>query len=133
MWAISSYPYFVFNDEEAIPSDYYTPLAARTGKPLAVDEGGFASRPLGPIQVDSDDQAAYLQAIHDQLGDRLTFWVYIILDGLNMEAIGQMMREQGRPAQYIETLGMFAPVGLRESDGTPKPALAVWDAYRADR
>ena len=44
-----------------------------------------------------------------------------------------MMREQGRPAQYIETLGMFAPVGLRESDGTPKPALAVWDAYRADR
>ncbi|MFA9403194.1 MAG: hypothetical protein ACERKY_09035, partial [Anaerolineales bacterium] len=33
----------------------------------------------------------------------------------------------------VETLGMFATVGLREFDGTPKPALALWDEYRANR
>jgi hypothetical protein len=27
-------------------------------------------------------------------------------------------------------LGLFAAVGLRESDGTAKPALAVWDHFR---
>jgi hypothetical protein len=32
----------------------------------------------------------------------------------------------------IETLGMFAAVGLQQFDGTPKPALAVWDAFREE-
>jgi hypothetical protein len=26
---------------------------------------------------------------------------------------------------------MFSAVGLREADGSPKPALAIWDAFRA--
>lgn len=130
LWAISSYPYLVFHGGESIPRDYCTPLLGRTDKPIAVAEGGFASRAVGPIQVDADDQVAYLQAIHDQLGERLAFWVYILLDDLNMDAIGEMMREQGRPEGDIDTLGMLAPVGLRESDGTSKPALAVWDRYR---
>jgi hypothetical protein len=30
----------------------------------------------------------------------------------------------------LETLGYFASVGLREADGTPKPALEVWDGFR---
>ena len=37
---------------------------------------------------------------------------------------------RGCPA--VRTLGFFAHVGLRRRDGTPKPALALWDSYRRD-
>lgn len=130
VWAISSYPYFVFNGGEPIPADYYTPLLARTEKPLAVAEGGFSSRPVGPIQVDQNDQAAYLQAVHDQLGGRLSFWVYILLNDLNMKAIAPEMGTQGRSQRDIDTFSLFASVGLRQQDGTPKAALALWDTLR---
>jgi hypothetical protein len=43
-----------------------------------------------------------------------------------------MMRTQGLGEEEIESLSMFASVGLRESDGTPKPALQAWDAFRGD-
>lgn len=130
LWAISSYPYFIYNGGARIPNDYYTPLVDRTDKPLAVAEGGFTSRQVGPVLAAPEDQVAYLEAIHDQLGDRLAFWVYIILNDLNMESIGGEMRKQGRPADDIETLSLFASVGLREADGSPKPALALWEGYR---
>jgi hypothetical protein len=42
------------------------------------------------------------------------------------------MTAQGMGADDVNTLGYFASVGLREFDGTPKPALAVWDAFRGE-
>jgi hypothetical protein len=133
LWVISSYPYFVFHSGEGIPTDYYTPLLDHTAKPLAVAEGGWSTKTVGPISGDPKGQTAYLEAIHDQLGDRLKFWVYIILNDLDMESIGEMMAAQGRSQADVSTLSMFAFVGLRESDGTPKPALALWDLYRNTR
>ncbi len=133
LWVISSYPYFLFNGGEEIPEDYYTPILDRTGKRVAVAEGGFTSQPLGPIFADPQDQIAYLKAIHDQLGGRLEFWVYILLDDLNMDFVGSILREQGRPEADVNTLSMFATVGLRESDGTPKPALETWDRFRSTK
>lgn len=130
LWAISSYPYFIFNGGSPIPEDYYTTLRERTDKPLAVAEGGYSSRPVGPIQVTPEDQVEYLEAIHDQLGDRLAFWVYILLNDLNMDVIGEEMRRQGRGEAEVETLSMFAGVGLRQADGKPKPALEVWQGFR---
>jgi hypothetical protein len=129
VWAMSSYPYFVFNGEP-ISEDYYTPLLARTDKPLAISEGGFSSRSFGPIVSSPEAQVAYLKAIDDQIGERLSFWVYLILSDLNMDSLEPAMRLNGMGEQDIETLGMFASIGLRESDGTPKPALEVWDQLR---
>ncbi|MEW6568925.1 MAG: hypothetical protein AB1449_12325 [Chloroflexota bacterium] len=40
------------------------------------------------------------------------------------------MRAQGQSDEDVNTLGMFQAVGLRQADGTPKPALAVWDGFR---
>ncbi|MCC6299974.1 MAG: hypothetical protein IT314_11800 [Anaerolineales bacterium] len=76
VWAISSYPYFVFSSASEIPADYYTPLLARTlrqaqggaGKPVAIAEGGFSSRVVGFAQGSPEDQATYLTALHSQLG-----------------------------------------------------------------
>jgi len=132
LWAISSYPYFAFPTGEGIPADYYTPLLERTDKPLAVAEGGWTTQPLGPIQGDEQDQVGYLQAVHDQLGDRLDFWVYLVLTDFNMDSYAEIMRQQGRPESDVEGLSMFASVGLQHFDGAPKPALAVWDAFRQE-
>ncbi len=129
VWAMSSYPYFVFNGEE-IPDDYYAPLADRTNKPLAISEGGFSSKSFGPIVSSPQAQVAYLETIDQQIGDRLVFWVYLILSDLNMDSVENAMRMEGMSEQDIDTLSMFATIGLRESDGTPKPALEVWDRLR---
>jgi hypothetical protein len=129
LWVMSSYPYFLFEDG-AIPDDYYTPLLDRTGKPIAVAEGGWSSEPVGGPGGSEAGQVAYLEALHSQLGERLVFWIYLLIDDPNMESIAATLEEMGRPRQDIETLGMFASVGLRRSDGTPKPALSIWDQYR---
>ncbi len=133
LWAISSYPFAVFKAGSEIPADYYTPLLTRTDKPLAVAEGGYTSRPIGPFSGKPQDQVDYLDAIHTQLGPRLRFWVYLLLSDFNPQSFAEAMRAQGLPENDVNALGMFSAVGLRQADGTAKPALAVWDAFRAGR
>ncbi len=132
LWVISSYPFVAFASGAAIPADYYTPLLSRTEKPLAVAEGGYTSRPAGPFPGAPQDQVDYLNAIHDQIGERLTFWIYLLLSDFNPDSYASAMRQQGLGEADIETLAVFSSVGLREFDGTPKPGLEVWDRFRAD-
>jgi hypothetical protein len=133
LWVISSYPFTVFKAGEEIPADYYTPLLARTSKPLAVAEGGFSSKPVGPFAGAPEGQVTYLNAIHSQIGSRLTFWVYLLLNDFNLDSYAKMMKAQGQNPNDISTLSLFASVGLRSFDGTPKPALELWDSFRTDK
>lgn len=130
LWVISSYPYFVFPSGADIPADYYTPLLTRTDKPLAIAEGGFSSQPVGFAQGSPEDQVVYLTTVHNQLGSRLSFWVNTLLDDFNIDSYAQMMKQQGRDPQDAISLGAFAYIGLRNPDGSPKPALEVWDEMR---
>jgi hypothetical protein len=130
VWALSSYPYFVFPSGKDIPADYYSRLLARTTKPVAMAEGGFTSRDLGNIHATPADQVAYLNALHDQLGSRLAFWVYLVLNDFDMDSYSKMLSSQGGSDTDLGTLSMFSSLGLREMDGTPKPALEVWVSYR---
>ncbi|MCI0554590.1 MAG: hypothetical protein L0287_26880, partial [Anaerolineae bacterium] len=130
LWVISSYPYFVFNSGAEIPANYYSPLLERTDKPVAIAEGGFSSRPVGFTQGTPEDQVAYLNAIHDQLGPRLVFWVNTLLNDFNLESYAEQMKKEGRNPQDAISLGAFAYIGLRNLDGSPKPALEVWDEMR---
>jgi hypothetical protein len=130
LWVISSYPFVAFQSGAEIPDDYYTPLLRRTDKPLAVGEGGYTSRPMGPFPGTPSDQVLYLDAIQGQIGNRLAFWTYLLLNDFDPKAYAEAMRRAGRPESDINTLGLFEAVGLREADGTPKPALAVWDDFR---
>ncbi|MBN1311250.1 MAG: hypothetical protein JXB30_07510 [Anaerolineae bacterium] len=132
LWVISSYPFVALNGENEIPAAYYTSLLAQTSKPLAVAEGGFVSRSTGPVSGIPQDQVDYIKAIHEQIGgDRLAFWIYLILTDFNLDSYAPMMRKNGQ-SRDVDTLGMFVSVGLREFDGTPKPALQVWDAFRSN-
>ncbi|HET7009658.1 MAG TPA: hypothetical protein VFI11_02685 [Anaerolineales bacterium] len=130
LWVISSYPFVVFPSAGEIPDDYYARLLSRTEKPLAVGEGGFPSRPVGPFHGAAEDQVGYLEALHGQIGERLAFWIYLLLSDFDPDEYAAMMRGDGRSESDIDTLGMFVSVGLRQANGTPKPALSVWDDYR---
>ena len=130
LWAISTYPYFIFPSASDIPADYYTPILSQTNKPVAVAEGGFSSQAVGFAQGSPGDQVAYLNAIHDQLGPRLAFWVNTLLDDFNLESYAEQMKRDGRDPQDALSLGAFAYIGLRNSDGSPKPALKAWDEMR---
>ncbi len=130
LWVISSYPFVIFRSGSDIPVDYYTPLLARTSKPLAVAEGGYTSEPVGSFSGAPQDQVDYLNALHSQIGgERLAFWIYLLLTDFNLESYAKILNQQGHGGD-VATLGMFASVGLRKSDGTPKPALEVWDSFR---
>ncbi|MBV6394927.1 MAG: hypothetical protein HFACDABA_00498 [Anaerolineales bacterium] len=133
VWALSSYPYFVFPSAQDIPADYYSRVLAKTDKPIAITEGGWTSRDIGNIHATPQDQVAYLNSIHDQLGPRLAFWVYLVLNDFDMESYSKAFNDQGANANDLSTLSMFASLGLRENDGTPKPALDVWTGFRNEK
>ncbi len=131
LWVISSYPFVIFPSGADIPADYYSPLLARTSKPLAVAEGGYTSEPVGPFPGDPQSQVDYLNAIHSQIGgDRLAFWIYLLINDFNLDSYASFMQQNGQNSNDINTLGMFASVGLTNFDRTPKPALEVWDSFR---
>lgn len=130
VWAISSYPYFVFQSGADIPADYYSPLLERTSKPVAFAEGGFSTQAFAEFTHSPEDQVAYLNAIHEQLGSRMVFWVNTLLNDFNIDSYAKEMASQGRNPEDAQMLANFAYIGLREFDGTPKPALAVWESFR---
>jgi hypothetical protein len=121
---ISTYPFGAFHSATDIPDDYYTPLLARTSKPLAVAEGGFSSIPMEPFGGSDADQIAYITRIHDQLGPRLAFWIYIIINDLDMDSYAPNMKKDQ------DTLTWFTRMGFFDVDENPKPALEVWDSFR---
>jgi hypothetical protein len=130
VWAISSYPFVVYRSGAQIPADYYSPLLARTDKPLAVAEGGYTSAPVGAAAGTPQDQVDYITAIHSQIGgSRLVFWIYLLINDFDLASYAKVMRQTGQGGD-VNTLGMFASVGLTSPDRTPKPALQVWDQFR---
>jgi hypothetical protein len=132
LWVISTYPYFIFNDK-AIPTDYYTPLLSRTSKPIAIAEGGFTTQAVGGVPGSSDNQVAYLNTIHDQLGQRLAFWVNTLLTDINIDSYARQMKKDGRDPQDALSLGAFAYIGLQNPDGSAKASLELWDKFRSSR
>ena len=134
IWAISTYPYFIFPSASDIPADYYFPLLARTEKPVAVAEGGFTSQGIDPLKAAPEDQVAYLNAINDQLGGpRFVFWVNLLLTDFNTEAMTEFMLANGQSADDLDILRYFGHTGFQNSDRSPKPALEVWDVFRSER
>ncbi len=129
IWVISTYPYFVFPSAEEIPADYYSPLLSQTSKLVAVAEGGFSSETFNQFTSTPKDQVAYLNAIHTQLGPRLAFWVNTLLSDLNIDSYAKEMGNTNDAAM----LGNFAYIGFQNFDGSPKPALELWDSFQRSK
>jgi hypothetical protein len=130
-WAISTYPFAVYRSAREIPADYYARLTRDTGKPLVIAEGGYSSEPVQAMRGTPEDQVTFLRAVHDQLGSRLSLWIYTVISDFSIPSYAPFLKQQGLSAADVTTLGWFAHIGLRTADGTPKPGLAVWDSFRS--
>jgi hypothetical protein len=120
---LSSYPYFVFDDPADIPADYYLRLAMATTLPVFVVEGGWSSASVGGGMSSPDLQAQWTTR-HGELLDSVaaTAWFHLLFADPDLSQW---------PPPIPANLPLFTNIGLCESDFTPKPALAAWDALFA--
>ena len=113
----STYPYLDFETPEAIPADYYTAVADRTGLPIAFTEMGWPSQPLSNFPESGhggspSEQAAFAARFLE------------LIEGLDVRfALWSFQHDLGPPGGPA-----FESVSLRENDGTRKLALAIWQS-----
>ncbi|HEX6313821.1 MAG TPA: hypothetical protein VFZ73_03145, partial [Gemmatimonadaceae bacterium] len=122
---LSSYPYFVFNDPDEIPLDYYSRLPNGRLLPVLVVEGGWTSGQAGAIVSSPQAQSRYIRRQAR------------LLDSARAGAVFQLtFTDLDTPALNLppgSILPLFASLGLVDVDLQPKPALAVWDSLFAVR
>ena len=113
--AFTTYPFLLYASPSDLPADYYTEIARHTSLPVAFTEIGWPSEPLGPAP-DSPfggseaEQAAFVRCFFE------------LTTGLDLSlALWSFPHD---PAGQINPA--FLSVSLRHNDGTPKPALTVW-------
>ena len=115
LFAISTYPSFVYARADAVPPDYYLQIQDYTALPIALAESGYASGP-GPGGLNSGtegDQARYVRQLLDDaefLRAALVIW-FASAD----PALGD-----GPPYD------LFRSIGLRRRDGSAKLAWQSW-------
>lgn len=120
---LSSYPYFGWSKPEDLPPDYYSRLVAGRSLSVMVTEGGWASASAGSITSSPELQSRYV-ARHAELLDaaRALAWLHLQFADIDLAAF---------PGPVPPNLPLFASIGVTNSDFSPKPALAGWDALFA--
>lgn len=116
---LSSYPYFVYPDPDAIPLDYYARIRAEAGTPVLVVEGGWTSSTVGGIASSPAMQRRYL-AKQGRL-----------LDEAEAELVVQLTFTDLDLSVYPASAAPFAFLGLVSTTLVPKPALTTWDSLFA--
>jgi hypothetical protein len=122
---LSSYPYFVWNDPEDLPLDYYSRLLGGRPIPVVVVEGGWSSGSGAGFVSSPAEQARYF-ARQAQLLDRVQAkaWLQLTPTDIDVAEFPEAIRELVRP---------FASLGVLGPTLEPKPALVVWDSVFALR
>ena len=116
---LSSYPYLGgFTEPDSIPLDYYSRLTASDPIPVMVIEGGWSSDSTYTPKWNVESQRKYIVR-HTALLDaaRAVGWFQITFTDFDLAAIG-----------LPPSAGIFASLGLVDTQLRPKPALAPWDA-----
>lgn len=109
--AFSSYPGIVYQSLDAIPSDYYSSVAAHTSKPLAFTELGWPA---------ADQAAGWTSSPQTQAGFIALFWSQTAKLPVKF-SIWSFMYDQAVSAP-------FNHLGLVDADGSPRPA---WISFTA--
>ncbi|OLC55070.1 MAG: hypothetical protein AUH85_10175 [Chloroflexi bacterium 13_1_40CM_4_68_4] len=110
----TTYPFLDYESPAAVPPDYYSSIAARVKAPIAFTEIGWPSAPLAAAPASGfggtpEEQASFVKRFFDltaTLKPAFSLWSF--------------------PNDPGPAAATFASVGLRQRDGTPKPALAAW-------
>lgn len=116
MFAITTYPSFVFSVARKLPGPYYAQIREHTTREVAFVSVGYASAP-GREGLNSStpaEQRRFLERLlrdADALGATLVVW-FAARD----------------PAYAAEPpLDLLASIGLRDSEGEPKEAWPAWE------
>jgi len=113
--AVSTYPSFVFDSPDGIPSDYFSQIKSYTSKPIAIASAGYSSGP-GRNGVNEGTEASQAEFVRRLLleAERLEMPFVVWLAGCD-------------PAVPADPpFDLYAHTGLCRSDGSPKPAWQVW-------
>lgn len=114
----TSYPYFEYDTPAEIPENYYDEIAGHWDGPVIFTEIGWLGGESFPYPGGEEDQAQFISRFFDLTGDlelRYAAWLFL------HDWDGQ------------DDLPAFRFIGLRENDGTPRPADAAWQAEVAAR
>jgi hypothetical protein len=113
--ALSTYPSFVFDSPESIPTDYFSQIRSHTTKPIAIAGAGYSSGPEreGLNQGTEAQQATFLQRLLTE-ADNLKMTFVVWLAG----------RDPTSPA--APPFDLYNHMGLYRADGSTKPAARIW-------
>lgn len=131
--ALSTYPFMVggnlFIDQDGGPDrDYYQAafdIAARVGRPLAIDQSGTISRDLYLDYIGTylpGSEARQNASVERLLSDAHVYDFEFVINFVGWD--------YGEHYGSSPTSLTWAYTGLVRVDGSPKPALATWDAFR---
>ena len=120
---ISSYQYGPLH--HAMPVNYFE-MAGTFGKPVAVAESGAISQTLhyggAALTATPADQENFMRVIL-AAAQRGKYVFVIGWTGMDFDRLINKL-----PASVRELAGVWAHTGLVDAQGTPKPALSIWDA-----
>jgi hypothetical protein len=120
---ISSYPYFGFDQPEAIPHDYYTRLVAGKNISVFISEGGWSSQSLTinnrTIGSSPEIQRRYIE-YHQHLldGVKATAYFQLVFTDIDVASL---------PPGAPQNLPYFLYLGMVDKQLEKKPALDAWD------
>lgn len=117
--AFTTYPFLDYASPADIPEDYYAEIAAHTSRPVAFTEIGWPSAamvtfPDSEYGGSPDEQAAFVRRFFRLNADTelvMALWAF-------PHDLGSGSRNAAMDS-----------ISLRHNDGTPKPALAVWQEF----
>ena len=116
---VSSYPYFVYNQPQDIPSGYYSRLLNGRPLPIFVSEGGWSSQTAGTYPETPQKQQDYITKQSQLLDEANAIAVFqLTFTDINLNAL---------PAGTPANLNQFAYIGLADTNLQAKPALSAWD------
>jgi hypothetical protein len=114
--AFTTYPFLDYGSPADIPEDYYAEIVAHTSRPIALTEIGWPSAPLA-----TDPGSAYGGSPEEQAAFVHRFFQLTADTDLAL-ALWAFPHDLGSSSPNVA----MDAVSLRHNDGTPKPALAVW-------
>jgi hypothetical protein len=127
IFAMSYYPHMSYDTLWPIPAGFFD-FARRFRKPVAVSETGMLSREVTVTGLRLRGSPADQRQYYDMLlaaaaRDRYRFVVTFCTTDYDRLL-------PSLPADAREIAGIWTYTGLQSSDGTPKPALEVWESWR---
>ncbi len=116
---LSSYPYFVFENPQDIPINYYSKITEGRSIPVFVSEGGWSSEKVGTYNESLQKQQDYIikqgQLLDNAKG--IAFFQLIFTD-IDASAL---------PPDIPPIINLFIHTGLVDINLNPKPSLTEWD------